>query len=331
MKKILIGIEPFNDIYYYNCFYNSFFSVLKFYNKSLIPYLTRSTIYYTANPKGITFDMDYLIGTKFEVVLERSGIEVSSMKISSNIVEDAIASISNERPVIIWVDCFYESFRPDMYMKEHWPHTLLIYGFNQEEQLVYVIENKHRDTLSYEKRTLNFEELKNCYEGFIQNLYRKPWSDTYMEYGLILQNKAHRGEEKISVQYFEDYIKHVNNNKDSISGGIELFKDITYKYCEIINDKDSLNEYIDTIIEGVNRIINAKLLEKYKLSLIIQNDDKCIPGIQAIIDNWCFIRSKLVRFYYSKFYNLEDLISTIEKLELIYELEKKCLEEFTNI
>ena len=78
--------------------------------------------------------------------MERMGLKYEVKRYCEDILHEILKALRSQRPVIIRVDCYYESLRKDMYLRTHWPHSLLIYGFDLEQQMFHVIEHDHRKT-----------------------------------------------------------------------------------------------------------------------------------------------------------------------------------------
>lgn len=153
-KKILSNIEPFNDIFYQYCFYNSFFPVVHHFDKSIMPILINDVIVYNYEKEKNWFcsNVQYIpLKTETEL-FEYLSISRNAKVISENLIDDAIKSINNNRPVIIWVDCFHIPDRADAYLKKHNEHTLLVYGFNEYNQTLCIIEHDHSENLTYKKK-----------------------------------------------------------------------------------------------------------------------------------------------------------------------------------
>ena len=107
--------------------------------------------------------------TDIELLLEE-GIAVKTQDLSEDIVKDLTSSISNGNPAVIWIDCYYEPIRTDMYLKEHWAHMLLVYGFNEQEQTFDILEQKNREALLYERRTISYVDIVSSYNGYLAGL-----------------------------------------------------------------------------------------------------------------------------------------------------------------
>lgn len=50
-EKYIANIEPFNDLYFMNCFFSSLFPVVLSYKKDILPLLINSVMVYSLNSK----------------------------------------------------------------------------------------------------------------------------------------------------------------------------------------------------------------------------------------------------------------------------------------
>lgn len=78
----------------------------------------------------------------FDEIALLTNIQVETTIVCNRVVENIKEAISSRNLVIISVDCYYESIRQDMFEKEHWPHNLLIYGYNDDHATFFVLEHK---------------------------------------------------------------------------------------------------------------------------------------------------------------------------------------------
>ena len=143
-------IEPFNDIFYKSCFYNSLIPILIYYGKDFMPIIVNDICVYQKkrlDSKNTTLTVGYLSQRDPFEIIEDMGIQVSSKAESGDIIHDLVNAIKNKVPVIIWVDCYYASIRKDVYHKKHQGHTWLVYGVDEEQRVFYIIEHSIRDIL----------------------------------------------------------------------------------------------------------------------------------------------------------------------------------------
>ena len=323
-EKILLHVEPFNDIFYQSCFFNALFPVIKHFNKDIMPVLVNDVIVYDYNKElgPVSLGIKYLQVRPEEEMLESLRIGVNAKSQSDNLVEDLLESLANDRPVILKVDCFYEPIRDDAYQKNHWMHDMLIYGYNQSQQVFNIIEHKYRDTLSYEKKTLSFSDLEKAYKGFLINFNINSDYATYMDF-------YNRGENSRTSKYEEiqRFLKNMTTKKQELIAGLEnlkMFAASTKGYAE--NEKiimENLNNYVQML----NNIINAKYVEKYRLTHLLSDCQDVINILDKVIEAWSYFRAVIARFIYSNSYNAKRFGASCERLDLIYRLEEEYMDK----
>lgn len=187
--KILDNIEPYNDIYYKNCFYQAFFPVVNHFNKDIALFLLNDIFVYDYDKEkdGLRFDLKALSIESESKLMEEIGIVLQAKK-SSSIISDLKTSINSERPVIIPIDAYYESFRPGVYLGSHTPHNLLVYGYNEYEQTFNILEQISKDSLRCGKNTISYMDTDNCYNGYLNNFLNDNKLPTYYEFYLDQSN-----------------------------------------------------------------------------------------------------------------------------------------------
>jgi len=333
--KILENIEPFNDVFYKNCFYNSSFPVLKYYGKSVITFLINDVLVYTfdAASPSLKLSTQYVMCDTVENVLEREGVALKVIDVADDVVGEIIKSINNKLPVVIWVDCFFASIRADAYKKNHWPHTWLVYGFNEAKKKFYIIEHTHRDNLTYTRQEVSFNELTDSYYGYVKNFRNKnDTSPTYYEFSMINGDEScGQGSEDMMQDYRSKYVSNMLSKNNLLSEGLESIKIFKRKFLKVISDEELLKKNAEHILSGVNDIINAKNVEKYKIRELFKENESLMQNIDGIIGKWTDIRVVLGKYIYTSMYKKEKFILAADKLEQIYNLEKDYLECFGRI
>ncbi|WP_162160548.1 BtrH N-terminal domain-containing protein, partial [Paenibacillus gorillae] len=94
------------------------------------------------------FDIDYIEIEPEEKICKDLGVFYQVEFTADDILGSINSALKKNRPVIVWVDCYYESIRKDTYLKEHRPHTLLIYGYDENEKNYTILEHDHSEKLS---------------------------------------------------------------------------------------------------------------------------------------------------------------------------------------
>lgn len=316
-------IQPFNDFYYKNCFYNSLFPIVRYYGKSILPFLSNDIIVYNKNHDDNMISAEYISISPLEQVYKKAGLECKSKMKSTDLVKDIKGSIAAEKQVIVWVDCFYESIRKDTYNKKHWPHTLLVYGVNEALGEFNIVEQVNGESLSYKKQTIQFKELVDSYNGYLQILHHENGSGpTYFEYSLDNTVCEDDSCDTGCEIYTHEFLENISKNKEKIYNGFETLKEFMSEYKEIVSNEDSLSLKAEGLIGSINTIINLKKVEQYKIAKIFYKDIYLANLLKAIIDDWNFIRSIFVKYIYSKLYNIKFKLS-LRNIEKIYTNE--CL------
>ena len=353
----LSGIQPFNEVLYKTCFHNSLFPVIAHLGKDIAAILVKDVFVYdfdenvdfsqngmrdlTEKPLSeILNDLGIEVKTKnhfcskakditpppddIELLISFSnyiGMEELEKKTNTaNLISDIESALLNKRPVIIWVDCFYESIRKDTYNKEHWMHTLLLYGFDKDKEVFFAIEHELMDNLTYKEKEISYKDILESYEGFIANYRDFAKMPTYYEFSM---NSANPNNSDIDVQNYKYmFCKSMLEKKDIIEVGLEKLKSMNEKICGMILDEYSLKEHIDGLIIVFNRIINNKRLEKHNISnLFIDTGIK--TDIEKVINAWINIRQLLIKYSYSYKYDNEKMMSAVKSINEIYQTEYK--------
>lgn len=321
----ICNIEPFNDLFYKSCFYNSLFPVINHFNKDIMPVLTNDIILYDCNEEStIKIDIVYKPIKPIETLLGDQGIKINTKDHVDDVVESLVLSIDYGRPVIIWVDSYYEPIRADVYHKTHWEHTLLVYGYNKKKRYFKIIEHDNKEKLSYRHYTISFEDLENCFEGYLSNFYRKEHFPIYNEFFLdeISENCCKNSKSNI-VSLADNMI----SNKSLIISSMVHLKDFICYFEEIIAVNEKPLKVINEIVNMFSNIINARKVELYRLERVQNQRPEVCNLLEEIITEWNIVRSKLAKVLFSSDINHKSLYSVSDKLRKIYDLEVKSYNE----
>lgn len=341
---ILEGIEPFRDVVYRGCFYSAFMPVARYFAKDVLFFMANDLIVYDyfdiECASGIS--IDYKSGKRFEDITKDANMKINKVKRSNVIVSDLKSSISNGKPVIICIDSFYEPIRKDVYNKEHWPHNLLVYGFDDTREVFNIIEHKNRKSMVYEKRELSYEHMVNCYEGYFDHY--KNLDIINSDVNFVLYNDL------IEFPTYFEFDAGADNNQNLISNAKKIFcenlinnetvlidglnKLVEYRktFTNTVYDETQLKEGCDRLLKMLNTIISGRLVEEYRLKHLLKEYPGITNKIGSILDRWRDVRNGLLKYHYSQKYVFSDMKNICELFVEACNLEKDFYRElFENI
>ncbi|MBU3198524.1 amino acid adenylation domain-containing protein [Clostridium estertheticum] len=326
-SKIFKDINPFNDVYYIDCFYNAFFPIVNYINGSLLPFLANDVLVYSRD-KEMQLDTKFITSLTVEKILIDEFNIYTDIKVSvGNIVESIKNAILNHRLVIIHIDCYYESIREDMYNKNHWTHALLVYGYDDEDEVCYVLEHDDINNLNYKPKKISYNDIINCYNGYLTNFQKGEKTPSYFEF-YLKNNYLNNSLEKINIKkYQKNYLNCILDNKKVMEESLNKLNKFKLDYINIVNDEEYLRKNIDHIIHQYNNIIKAKKADFYKISKLF-NDNQKLLNIQKEVEvSWNYIKIIAEKLKYSGIYKNKIFINSAEKLDKICSLEKESLRE----
>ncbi|MBB6631394.1 hypothetical protein [Clostridium algidicarnis] len=329
-KKLINGIEPFNEVFYKDCFYNSLFPVIKYFKRDVLSFLINDVAVYKEDNKigNLNFDADYTSIYSFErLCCAESLIKLECKKKSDDLIKDIIDSILKERPVIVFIDCYYEKIRPEMHGKVHWFHTVTVFGYDMDNKTFDIIEHRHKDNLGYEKRKIGFTELINCNEGYIRNFSEQLKRDSYYSFYLdeSLEDSYQLQDNNILSSLFKS---NVLLNKEEIINGINRLQFFSKRFEEVVNNEVSLRKNTQDLVNVISNIINCKRVERYKLEKLLPTEYEMINLMDIVIEEWSSIRKIIGKYLFSGIYKPNDIKNAIISINEIVDFENLYILKF---
>lgn len=311
--KRLDNIKPFHEVLYKNCLYNALFPVIFHFGRDIFPILANDVIRYKPQP-----DQDD-IRLEIETLSERSmmeltvdlGLKVKSQLWSEKIVNDLILAVSEDKPVCVNIDCFYEPFRKDTFQKQHWPHWILVFGFSVESQTFDIIEHSDLNNLDYKHRLINFQDLGAAYQGNLANFQKDGQMPTYYEFG----------EQPVKTKIWSDqqhyqsiFQNHLLANEGMMLDGLKSLARFQKYAQSIFRDEGTLKKKVTELMSEFNEVTKARLSEKYALFKLFGMDFGPIGILEGIIGDWNLIRSVLDRYRMTGVYRPESIENVNNRL-----------------
>ncbi|WP_432409117.1 amino acid adenylation domain-containing protein [Wukongibacter sp. M2B1] len=333
-ENILDNIEPFNEVFYRSCFFHALFAAVNYFNRDITPILANEIMSYSYDKdrSGVKLNIQWEQIRNVKEVLEDIGITGIQKIRSNNIMDDVKSAISQNRPAIVYTDCFYESIREDMYKKDHWRHCVLVFGYDESKQTCNVLEHSGINNLDFRECTMSYTDIINSYNGYVVNFQKGDEIPTYFE--LELANDFSDKYIYDANRYKSIFAHNMLNRKDTILQGLEYLVEFRDDFYEFTSNEETLRTYCSELLFTVNHIMLCKQVERFKLLKLLGHDNAFISYLDEIVDNWRFIRSVILKYFYSSKYKRRSLENLMSNLEKIYEIEKqynKSLFEFLSI
>ncbi|MDP4181142.1 MAG: amino acid adenylation domain-containing protein [Bacillota bacterium] len=317
--RILKNIEPFNDLYYRTCYMNSLIPILEYYNRSIMPFLINDMIIYNYENEDIQNIAQYRPIYPIDKILEEIGIKAVA-KVHNPSLTEINSAIEKGRPVVLWIDCYYSPVRMDTYLKKHWPHCILVYGYNDETMEYNVIEHRHKDNLSYEKKVISYQDILNCCNGYMKNFYgKKENMPVFCEYYFVeegINNRKYCLDDFIGV-----FSSNLKKKKEELYNGLEALEKYSNDFQRFISCEESLKDKAESLFSGLNNVINMKQVEKYRLERLYGFESNFINIIEEILVNFSEVRKVVAKYTYSSYYSKEEFIYAYGIIKKICELE----------
>lgn len=282
-------IEPFNDFFYRSCIYNSLFPIIKKYNRSIDLFLFNDVGTFDFNEDRDSIEVKYLSQKGMSELLDDSGIKVKGYMQIDNIENKIIESITDSKDVILWIDSYYESFRKDTFLIEHLSHTLLVYDYNLDEKEFHIIEHDNRDRLTYKRRKVSFNVLKDCYEGYLQNFGYNNNLCTYYEFCLKDVNPPAI---ILRKDFFNMFCKNHLKHEEKLTKNILVIREYIERLISDIKSSYSYKELFEKEIRVVNEIINMRKIEAYKINKLFKSN-RINSIMNELLDSWNYVRAKM--------------------------------------
>lgn len=319
-RKILEGIEPFNDVYFKNCYFNALIPIGQYFGRDILPFIINDIASYRYKSMEDSDIMDYISMKPLQGILNELGLGSVTDAQSSDIIGDIKTAVSAGRPVVLWIDCYYSPVRADMYLKDHWAHCMVVYGYDDEQQVCSIIEHRHKDNLSYEKKVMKYRDVLNCCKGYLDKYYMKSMEyPVYQEFYSTGQGNLH--------DYIFRFASNMLAKQEEVSEGIKTI--IAYKkdFERIACSPDLLEANVESMLTSVNNVINIKNVQKYSILKLFGANFRLIENINEILEKWEYIRKVLAKYMYSSVYKEESLNCAASFITQIHDSEAMYNEE----
>jgi|GEM_PF-5824192 len=321
MKKTIFDVNPWNEMYYNNCYFSALFAMLLHFQKSITPVLLSNLFFYKKNGK-LLFEMErkpLFTDAKSDIVA-KMGITEADYEKTDDIIDIIKNGIENDALPMVWIDCYYEPIRPDAYLQNHWGHILLVYGYDDAMQTVEFLEHSYTDSFTYKRATMSYDDFRSCHNGFKTNHTRGDFN------GLILFQKSEIETDicAFTQDVVRKFIRKMERNKDKAYQGIEDILS-TAKEWESLTPAQFFGDrkFIQKLNSTLTGIIKHKRMERYDYKKALAADDALIACSTEIFFQWKTLLG-LTAYPLNQEQCYHDIIRHIH---IVAELEKELLDK----
>lgn len=315
----MIQLEPFNDIFYKSCYYNSIISVLNYYQLNITPLMLFDIYYYDCQVNESCFKVQISNQEIMPVtdILHKMGLKLLTQCKERPVISNIKEMLDLSLPVITWVDCYYLTYRKDTYHKEHWPHTLLFYDYFKENDYLKIIEHDKKETLTYRCKSISATDVQASYEGYLENFWDR---ENESFYSVDKTDKNQYDAIDLKKLYFEN----LKNHSYRIAAGLDTLKDLNTTIIDQISQDWLNNNKMQILIQGVNNMLLIKSSLLYLYNRILEPQHILVTNTQEIQKLIRLLRDVLMKCYYAGEIN-KAAIQTRLCFDSILQRESECL------
>lgn len=312
----LLNIESNKGYPFVSCKEMALLSVMKYYGINVLPIMVKMNFIYEfyKDNKYVVFSCinpDFYSDKDF---FESIGVIENTISLKEDDSLRCIKKcIEDKHPVSFDIDLFYQEGRDFFYNTQHAVHTLLGYGFDDEKQRIYVLDNiKGYD--KYEIKYRDYDVLRGVAKDrdIVEYINIKN-IDTYSEEFVNKMLDIYVAGIKAQYQTRKEALKNIGLLADSFENSV--------KRSEFATDINSV------IYEKVSELYRMIFLRKYHL--YSENVQEKIEKLLCdIISKWKSVFIAIQYFSISS-YSSHDYSKQLNCLNDIYKIEKELCESLT--
>lgn len=317
------NIQPFNEVFFYNCTHSCLFSILDTNGGDYREFLASSILYFSVrrDEKGSWFLTRVNFVKNHEDIINSQGFSIEKKDYDDNIIDYLYGKIHDNCPVIVSVDCYELDYREDLYKIDYWPHSILVYDYEEEKQMFKVIDQPNRNEIVFDCYNISKFQLKKAIELYWKNTQNNENynSDTAISF---INNAFYRKRENRAI--FDEWIMNRKSNESLIMDGISNVESIIPDMILTLKnvEKDIENIGIDNnLLSGLNDIVKQKKWEQSFIADISEGRGK-YSIINKIYDEWVNVRKYAGLIILSGRIRKKSLMNFEEKIKHVLQLER---------
>nr|WP_233168400.1 non-ribosomal peptide synthetase [Paenibacillus roseus] len=317
-------IEPFNDVFYKECFYHSLFPSIRYFERSLLPLLVNDTVVYKFDEANVHFQVGYESAVPLYNLLGSMGIAMDMRMAGRDVVGEIKQAVRSNKLAIVRIDCYYATDRTETYQTKHWPHSWLVFGFDDSRQVFSVIEHDHIENLTYRKRWVSYEDTLQGHLGYLDEF----GSEEPVYYEL---SAAAGKDESSDVNRLIASSVAAGERRRMISASMSALERFIQVVSQKMRDERFLAQDGERLLDALNQIVNAKLFDKYRYEQLLGPYLQLQPDVDSILEVWKQIRAKVAKSVFSAKLRPETVTLLCGQFDLAFALEREYADKLAGI
>lgn len=167
-KNKIEGVKPFNDFNYKSCYYHQLISGLACFGIDKETVLVNSFVFIGENFHTSNAGL-------FDDKTLAKHIGYRNIKCNTN-RKKLIRCVDKGCPIIVGVDTYYLSSRPEYYHKTHTPHFILVYGYDLDSDELNIVDNSSANSFQYCEKVVSFENVIEANKMFNNGIHNRKFT-----------------------------------------------------------------------------------------------------------------------------------------------------------
>ncbi|SFE22916.1 amino acid adenylation domain-containing protein [Paenibacillus algorifonticola] len=310
-------IKPFNDLFYKECFYHSLFPIVSYYQQSLLPILANDTVIYRYDEDTVHFQVDYAAAKPLEQLLHGIGIRMETREVGHSVIAELKQAVLSNKPVIVRIDCYYASNRTETFKKRHWPHSWLVFGFDDSRQMFGVIEHDHIERLTYQKRWVSYEDTLQGHLGYMDHFGSEV--PVYYEFSAITADGAVPGSDSL----IETPASAAAHRQQLLDSSLHALSSFLEKVKHALRDGYLIKDYGESLLDTLNQIVNAKLVDQYRYEQLAGVYRQLQSTVEDSLEVWKQIRAQVAKSVFTAKLSAQSAVILNKQLDSALALERE--------
>lgn len=319
-------IRPFNDVFFYNCTHSCLFSILSANNGDYREFMVNSILYFSVRKdKNVNWFLTRIDFKKnHEKMIKEQGFIIEKKDYDNTIVDYIYNKIKKNCPVIVSVDCYELDYRDDLYQVDCWPHSILIYDYDEVKKVFNVIDQSNRDDMFFGCYEISYVQLEKAIRLYWRNSIN---IETYNSDIAVAFYCSNSYKKRNNNELFNDWIVNRSNNDLLLMNGIldveSIIPDLIATLANIEKkDKCSEENMCGDLLTGLNDVVKQKKWEQSFIMGISEGNEKYMI-IKKIYDEWVNVRKHAGLIILSGKARKKSLSLFEENLKNVLEHERK--------